>query len=226
MNKSNENKSNIDVISFFWVIIAIVSFVVLSVAILEESIIAAVVVLTGNVIFLFFLSKERFNLLHFMCITSIIYSLMVIIGVNSESISRMENNAIVGILYLIAQRFAIMSGKIVLLLMAFVSVILSPVIDIIRRAIAKRVYGDLPEINHVGRKNQCAYLRYEYGEKRILLIYRNGRRVKVLDTFEYNFVDTKEQYSLELADDRTLILKAYDVYSHKVLIEKHYNVSL
>ena len=88
------------------------------------------------------------------------------------------------------------------------------------------MYGDLPEINHVGRKNQCAYLRYEYGAKRILLIYRNGRRVKVLDTFKYNFVDTKEQYSLELADDRTLILKAYDVYSHKVLIEKHYNVSL
>lgn len=206
-------------------VVLIIVYVIFVVALYEGSKIASALILIGSVGMLVVLRKEKFNFLHVTNIFAIIYSLLVLSGLSTKIEENSRLGGLENIMIYAAKRLSVFSIIEVIMFLSLGTIVFVPFIQYIRKTIADKKYGALPEIANVGKKNKRVYFRYDYSNKKVKLIYRNERRVKILDSFDYDFVSGDKQYSLEL-NDNELVVKAYNVYSHAVIMEKSYNISL
>lgn len=207
-------------------IVGVVSYTLLFLAVYEDSRWAAVVVLLSDVILLLGIRKDRFNLLHVMCISTIIYSILILINVNGEVIMQSNNPILIKILFMVSKIFASYSVSVVLmfsgLILVVISLTVNQIVGAARKNIADKVHGTLPHVERVGRRRKCAYLSYK--TEKVNIIYRNGSRVQILDSFDYNFLNSEEQYSLELIGEHELFVRSYNIYTHKMIMEKSYKI--
>lgn len=206
-------------------VIAIAVYSILGAAIIVESKWVYVLILLSAILMLCLLWEERFNILKLWAIIMLIYSALVLTGWNGGLVEKSNYNPLVAIFVLLVDFFALHSVKIIMIILGVGIIFVKPIVKYFRIALANVIYGPLPEVRGIAKRKRTIYLSHDYNAKQIQVIFRNGRKKKILDTYEAKgILDPEEHYCLEWEEENELIVRKYNAYNHDVIMEKHYKV--
>ncbi len=94
----------------------------------------------------------------------------------------------------------------------------------LRSAFWAKVRGPLPDVQSIVKGDKRVYLHKDYEEHQIQLIYRQGTRRRILDTYQWKEF-LKEHYSLEWDSQNCVTVYRYDAMISKKVEEKKYQIS-
>ena len=158
----------------------------------------------------------------------VVYSLIAILGLHMELMKTFDENLPMQLFIAVFELGAIYYGKIVVLALVlgtvFIIVFIKPIFNSIRMAVANIVYKPLPYVPRIAKGTRKVYLYRDFGRKQMQLIFRNGSRKKILDTYELEGGMEEEHYSLEWVEESELIVRKYNVYNHEIVMEKQYKI--
>lgn len=204
-------------------VIAIVVYCILTVAAMVESKWVYALILPIAIVLLCLLWKERFNILKLWAIIMLIYSVLVLAGWSTADISK--NNPFGVMFGLMAEISARYYGKIIMIILLLGIVFVKPIVKAYRIALSNVIYGPLPDVRGIVKRNRKVYLSHDYKTGQVQVIFRNGSKKKILDAYETEGVlNPEEHYSLEWEEEKKLIVRKYNVYNHEVIMERQYKV--
>lgn len=82
----------------------------------------------------------------------------------------------------------------------------------------------LPQTKSIVRKDKCIYLHEDYRDKQTQLIYRKGRRKRILDTYTWENEFDPPHYAIEWNGDKSVKVEKYNTKSFKKEEEKTYEI--
>lgn len=222
-NKMKDKNKLSEILSFA---IAMIVYIILGVAILVESKWVYALILLTAVLMLWLIRKDRFNILKLWAISMLIYSVLVLLGINGvDLLEKTNGNPVVAMLMVVVEMFALLSGRIVLLILVVGIILINPIVKCIRIALADMIYGPLPDVRGIVKQKRKVYFSHAYNAKQIQVIFRNGSQKRILDIYETEgILPSEEHYSLEWKEENELIVRKYNVYNHDVIMEKRYKV--
>lgn len=155
----------------------------------------------------------------------ILYSVMVLIGVNgSVLMEKMSGNELIPwIMFLMsaAEMVVVRSSVIILIFLAAGLIFLEPVVKNLEINILNKIYGPLPNVSGIVKKDEKIYFHKDYHNQKLQLIYCHGRKKTILDTYKYNLqITSTTHYSLEWNDEKNVIVRQYDDIKRKMIMEK------
>ena len=80
-------------------------------------------------------------------------------------------------------------------------------------------YGKFPRVNGIVKRDRKVYLSHDHHKQLMHVIYRHGKRKKVLDTFSYK-INSNQHFSLEWHEDDRIMVRRYDDWKNVVMMEK------
>lgn len=155
----------------------------------------------------------------------ILYSVMVLIGVNGSALmDKMSGNELIPLILILmsaAEILAVRSGVIILLFLLVGLIFLEPLVKEMKINILNKIYGPLPNVSDIVKKDKKIYFHKDYHDRKLQLIYCHGHKKTVLDTYEYHLqIMSATHYSLEWNGDRNVIVRQYDDIKRKIIMEK------
>ena len=88
-----------------------------------------------------------------------------------------------------------------------------------------KIRGPIPDVQYIAKREKSVYLQKDYRKKQVQLIYRQGSKRKVLDTYDWDVFQTI-QYSLKKESTNGVIVQKYCMKTFKLIEEKEYTVRL
>ena len=152
-----------------------------------------------------------------------IYSFMAFFGLHMEMVEKCDN-LLVHFVMAILEMCSIHYSKVVIIVLITLLVFAKYIIAEIRIAVANVIYKPLPNVSRIVKKTRKVYFYKDVANGQIQLVFRNGSKKKILDTYELGTEYRKHHYSMEWDEEKELVVRKYDLYSHKVLMEKSYKV--
>ncbi len=116
--------------------------------------------------------------------------------------------------------FGVYSGKILILLLGIGAILFKPFVKHIKIMILNKLFGSLPNVNSIVKKDKIVYIHKNYHNSKVQLIYRHGHIKKILEDLETDRL-FEEQYSLEWNEEYIVVLRKYDICTHKMVLEKY-----
>lgn len=173
------------------------------------------------------------KLLEVICI---LYSVFMLVQqkLNPDWLNNLEENgqAVVGILLFVfvflGNVMATASGIFVLFFGFIVGTGWKLIIRIpkfLYTALLAKVRGPIPDVQCIVKGDKRVYLQKDIGKKEIQLIYRQGSKRKILDTYQwddYQYV----QYSLKKQGANCVIVQKYSTKTFKQVEEKEYIIKM
>lgn len=207
-------------------VIAIWVYSILTAAIIVEIKWVYALILVSALLMLCLLWKEKFSILKLWAIIMLTYSVLVLIGWDSADIVEKSNSNPLVVMYAaLAELFSVFSGKIIILIWGIGILFVKPIVKACRIALSDVFYGPLPDVSGIVKQNRKVYLSHDYKPGQVQVIFRNGSKKKILDSYEAEGVlNPEEHYSLEWEDEKDVIVRKYNVYNHEVIMEKQYKV--
>lgn len=214
-----ENSKIINIVSF---VIVLVLEVVIYLAICWHSKWVYVLILLCACALLLFEWHEKMNILKFWAIIMVIYSPMVLLGPKLEVWKEaVQGNLPVILLLIVAEMFAMNSAKIVIVLGVISLILFKLYVKAVKITILNKIYGPLPSVSGIVKRDKKVYFHKDLDTKNVQLIYRQGHRKKILDTYPRRGEDWWDfHYSLEWNDEKKVIVRCYNVEEHKLMMEK------
>lgn len=210
----------IEIASF---IIGLILYIMLTTAIILSSKIVYGFILVCAIVLLCFFWKEKMNILKLWALFMIIYSMLVLCGINSTEIAeKYSDNLLILAFLVVAELFAVNSGKIVIIFLVVGVVLFKPamtfLLKALKHAFLNKKYGPLPNTQWIVKGNKKIYFHKDYDSHCAQLIYRNGSKKRILDTYEmHGFPD--DQFSMELEKEE-IIVRKYNLEKHASIMEK------
>lgn len=201
-------------------------YIILGLAVIVESKWVYALVLLSAILMLCLLWRERFNIVKLWAIIMLTYSVLVLAGWDfADIIEKSNNNPLAAMYALMVSLMIPLSQKIIIFILVLGSVFVKPIFKAYRIALSNVIYGPLPDVRGIVKQNRKVYLSHAYKTGQVQVIFRNGSKKKILDTYKAEGVlNPEEHYSLEWEEEMELIVRKYNVYNHEVIMEKQYKV--
>lgn len=186
-------------------------------------------------IVVYMISEDQL-LMKFVAVVNILYSIFMLVQemINPDFLNNLEegNQTVIGIVIWIfvflGKLTATASGIFVLFFGFIVGVgwrlVLYVFVNIpkfLRTFFWSKVRGPIPNVQCLVKGDKRIYLQQDFLKKEVLLIYRQGHKKKILDTYqgdEYEDV----QYSLKKHSKNGVIVQKYSTITFKQIGEKEY----
>jgi len=189
---------------------------------------AYILLLLTSITILIFLWNEEISFFKIYALIMVLYSILGICGLNSVVIAEYfgGNILLLGILAFV-ELLAIHSWKLVLVFIVacfcfrkFVwEFIIKGMFKEIKMGILNRIYGPLPRVHGIVKRDKKVYFHKNYKTNEIQTIYRQGHKKKIIDT---DALDEKfyTEYSLKWDEENYVIIQKYNIEKHKLISEK------
>lgn len=167
--------------------------------------------------------KVKINLIKVLSYVMTIYSFMAFWGLHIALVEK-SNNFLLNFVMVILEMCSIHYSKVVVIVLITMLILARYIIAGIRISIANVIYKSLPNVSRIVKKTRKVYFYKDVASGQIQLVFRNGSKKKILDTYELGPEHSKQHYSMEWEEEKELVVRKYDLYNHKVLMEKSYKV--
>lgn len=212
--------------NFLLALVLRVIYIILMVELIWHNKAAYVLLLLSACIFLVVVqTAEGGIMMKIWAVLLILYSIMVLIGISgSVPMEKMSGNApmsLIMFLMTMAEMVAVRSSVIVPIFFAVGLIFFEPVVKDLKINILNKIYGPLPNVSSIVKKDKKIYFHKDYHDWKLELIYCHGHKKTILNTYKYNSqIMSTTHYSLEWNDERNVIVKQYDDIKRKKIAEE------
>ena len=201
-------------------IVCIALFIAYRVGIATGALWTYILLLFLSVLVLVVFSKEKEVFIKICAIINILYSLVSLI--QPDLVERWFAVAFVGRLFSVA--FGIFVAFFGLLLGAFWRLIIWVIIYGTYCLFTKHKRRKIPQTKSLVRKDKWIYLQEDYDSKKTVLIYRKGRKKRILDTYPWESAGKRPYFAIKWNGEKSVTVEKYSRLSLKKEEEKNYEI--
>ncbi|MBQ8821133.1 MAG: hypothetical protein IJZ82_00650 [Lachnospiraceae bacterium] len=208
-------------------IVYLILYCFVTVLVFEDHKVAYVLVLISATAVLIYQRNDPMNILSFWAIVSLPYSILVLCGLEADVlVDKFGPNVALLAFLVVAELLAHFSGKIVIIVMFFLIPLFFVGLFLVfgfiytfRVRWRNWIHGEFPHVKGIVKKDRNVYFSHDHHHHQMQVIYRKGRRKKVLDTYPYR-LDSYQHFSLEWEKEDSVMVRRYDNWKHVIMMEK------